>query len=154
MKFLNFEESKQELRRLYKENKSLKEENDKLAGQNISYWWKNEKLKREIERLKEPKAIINVNVTAEDLAKEVTRALNKSKEKEHKCTEVCFKTHVLDPIQSDIYKKFGDDIVTRSENLNEMVQFVETWRIKLIKEYPFLKDLYTMNFGELTAVYK
>lgn len=72
MKFLHFEEAKQELRRLYKENKSLKEENDKL--------------KREIENLKEPKAIINVNVTAEDLAKEIVRVLNKGEGKEHKCT--------------------------------------------------------------------
>lgn len=90
--------------------------------------------------------------SVDDIVKKVTE--NVLGKQEHECTEICFKYHVLDPIQADIYSKFGNNIVTRHENLDEMVQFVETWRKKLIIEYPFLKDLYTMNFGELTAVYK
>lgn len=135
MKFLNFEESKQELRRLYKENKLLKEENDKLAGQNISYWWKNEKLKREIERLKEPKAIINVNVTPEYLAKEVARALNKTEKQEHKCTSECFGEHVIKAIQKD-YESCP--VVFKAT-------FIKYWYDNLSAFYPWLESLYIID---------
>lgn len=135
MNFLNFEESKQELKRLYKENKSLKEENKKLVGENLSYWWKNEKLKREIERLKEPKAIINVSVTAEDLAKEVARALNKSEKKEHKCTPECFGKHVIKAIQKDY-----DSCSKKAKPY-----FLMYWHEKLSREYNWLESLYIID---------
>nr|DAV26805.1 MAG TPA: hypothetical protein [Caudoviricetes sp.] len=112
-------------------------------------------LKAELEKKDKEPVAFTISMDKEnvdDIVKKVTE--NVLGKQEHKCTEVCFKKHVLNPIQSDIYSKFGNDDVTRSENLDEMIWFTEKWRIRLTKEYPFLKDLYTMNFGDLTAVYK
>lgn len=141
--------------KLGRENEQLKEKIERLEKLNKDLIHEKAFLNLELEKKLKEQPVVNISMNKEsvdNIVKKVTE--NILGKQEHKCTEVCFKAHVLDPIQSDIYKKFGDDIVTRSENLNEMVQFVETWRIKLVKEYPFLEDLYTMNFGELTAVYK
>lgn len=141
---------------LGRENEQLKERIELLKKLNKELIQEKAFLNIELEKkLKEP---ISFNISmdkesVDDIVKKVTENVL-GKEEKHECTEICFKHHVLDPIQADIYSRFGDDIVTRSENLDEMVQFVETWRKKLIIEYPFLKDLYTMNFGNLTAVYK
>lgn len=166
MKYLKLKKRIKELERLHsasswskfklgRENEQLKERIERLEKLNKELIHEKAFLNLELEKkLKEP---ISFNISmdkesVDDIVKKVTE--NVLGKQEHECTEICFKHHVLNPIQADIYSKFGDDIVTRSENLDEMVQFVETWRKKLIIEYPFLKDLYTMNFGELTAVYK
>lgn len=142
--------------KLEKENEQLKEKIGRLGKLNKDLVQEKAILNFELDKKQKEPISFNISMDKkdiDDIVKKVTENVL-GKEEKHECTEICFKHHVLEPIQTDIYSNFGDDIVTRSENLNEMVQFVETWRKKLIIEYPFLKDLYTMNFGELTAVYK
>lgn len=110
--------------KLERENEQLKEKIKRL-----------EKLKIEIERLKEPKAVINVKVTAEDLAKEVARALNKSKEKEHKCTPECFGKHVIKAIQNDYD---SCPVVFKAT-------FLTYWFNNLSAYYPWLESLYIID---------
>lgn len=166
MKYLKLKKRIKELEKLHsdsswskfklgKENEQLKEKIERLEKLNTELIHEKAFLNLELEKkLKEPISfsISMDKESVDDIVKKVTEnVLGKQK---HECTEICFKHHVLDPIQADIYSRFGDDVATRSKNLDEMVQFVETWRKKLIIEYPFLKDLYTMNFGKLTAVYE
>lgn len=93
----------------------LVKENDELRAENLSYWWSNDTLKRENKELKakikeletKQKEPISFNVSMnkediDDIVKKVTE--NVLGKQEHECTEICFKHHVLDPIQTDIYR--------------------------------------------------
>ena len=127
------------------ENKKISEENDRLRAENIGYWLENSTLKQEnqelkvkIEELEEASkqiTINNVNVSAEDLAKEVARALNKSEKKEHKCTPECFGKHVIKAIQKD-YESCP--VVFKAT-------FIKYWYEKLHKEYLWLESLYIID---------
>lgn len=116
MKFLGFEEVKSELVKLKKENEELKEE---------------------IKQLKEPKVILNIDITPEELAKQIIKELNKNEE--HKCTPECFGKHVIKAIQNDY-----DLIDYKNNKLNKFI-FINYWHEKLSVEYPWLKGLYIID---------
>lgn len=119
MKFLGFEEVKSELVRLKKENEDL---GYKLYWSKESYkrlHEENEELKIEIKYLKEPKAILNIDVTSG----------------EHKCTPECFEKHVIKAIQDDY----------DSCSKKNKPYFLMYWYDNLSEYYPWLKTLFSVN---------
>lgn len=124
--------------KLKKRIRELEEERVSVYYSKFKLGRENEKLKLKIKELEEASkqiTINNINVTAEDLAKEVARALNKSEEKEHKCTAECFGKHVIKAIQKDYD---SCPIVFKAT-------FIKYWYEKLSKEYPWLESLYIID---------
>lgn len=124
--------------KLKKRIKDLEEQNKTLSWLKFKSRQENEKLKLKIKELEEESkqiTINNVNVSAEDLAKEVARALNKSEEKEHKCTPECFGKHVIKAIQKD----YESCPVVFKAN------FIKYWYDNLSAFYPWLESLYIID---------
>ena len=96
----------------------------------------NEELKIEIKHLKEPKAILNIDITSEELAQKIVKELNKNEE--HKCTSGCFGKHVIKAIQNDY-----DSINFKNTMIKH--HFTNYWYEKLSVEYTWLKGLYIID---------
>lgn len=90
-------------------------------------------VKKEIKRLKEPKAILNIDITSEELAQKIVKELNK--DEEHKCTPECFGKHVIKAIQNDY------DSCSREDKL----YFLMYWHDNLLEYYPWLDSLDTID---------
>lgn len=133
MKYLGFEKVKSELVKLKKENEYLRYKLylSKEAYKRLDE--ENEDLKRRIKYSKEPKAILNIDITPEELSKQIIKELNKNEE--HKCTPECFQEHVIKAIQNDY----------DSHNGKYRVSLVKYWFDNLWPYYPWLESLYIID---------
>lgn len=142
--------------KLGQENERLKEKIERLEKLNKDLVKEKAFLNLELEKkLKEP-IEFNISMNKEDVddvVKKVTENILGKQEK-HECTEICFKKHVLDPIQADIYQKFGRTPEERAINVSDIIKFVDRWEFVVCKDYPFISRLYTHNYGTLVAEYK
>lgn len=125
----------------------LKNRIKKLEGENFNLSWskfdleqENEELKEkikdlaeEIKLLKAPKASLNINVSPEELAKNIVKKLKE--EEEHKCTRFCFIGHVVNVIQKDYDRLNFKDGEAKQ-------QFLDYWSEKLKREYDFVAYCY------------
>ena len=117
-------------------DEEFKELLDKYSQLNDNYEKeviKSSKLESQIIDLKEQKAILNIDITPEELAKQIIKELNKSEE--HTCTPECFGKHVIKVIQNDYdycYKK-------------DKSYFLTYWYDNLSAYYPWLEKLYIID---------
>lgn len=91
------------------------------------------KLESQIIGFKEQKVILNINVTPEELAKQIIKELNKSEE--HTCTPECFDKHIIKAIQNDY----------DSHNGKYRESLIRYWYDNLSAYYPWLKCLYIID---------
>lgn len=126
MKYFKIKNEIEELKRqtLISIKKSLKLERE------------NEELKRKIKHLKEPKAILNIDMTPEELAEQIVKKLNK--DEQHKCTPECFGKHVIKAIQKDY----------DSCSKEAKPYFLMYWYDNLSAFYPWLEKIYIV-YGKI-----
>lgn len=97
---------------------------------------KSSKLESQIIGLKEKKAILNIDITSEELAEQIVKELNKNEE--HKCTPKCFEKHVIKAIQNDY-----DSIDSKNRMAKHL--FISYWYDNLSAYYPWLESLYMID---------
>lgn len=132
MKYLKLKKRIEELKEL---NSCLSWSKFKLSRENEELRKRIESLAEEIKFLKAPKTTLNINVSPEELAKNIVKKLKEGKEEEHKCTRFCFVEHVVNVIQKD-YERLN------LQNGMAKQEFLDYWSKELKKEYDFIAYCY------------